>query len=285
VARGESRRDDSALYEREDAAAGACAVERGHVTKLQQLFYVARPFSRNASAVRPLRDVSWRTVTRRRNQYEQSRRCGRISGGATVVNFESIPGRTPQAITTYTSGNAVSPTAFIFDQIPGVQFSVGGMVGTNEPALYQLSGGIAGDAKSPTTVLGPVDFSFLTQFGGGAMIDIFFPTKVSKVGFWLNPSRGDVEIIAADTNFAFSHETETTLETGNPVTHGNFVGIERPTADIGGFKTIGLGTTGFTIDDFTFGGGTSAATAPEPGTLAQLGCGLLMALRLKRRER
>jgi hypothetical protein len=88
-----------------------------------------------------------------------------------------------------------------------------------------------------------------------------------------------------DTNFAFSHETETTLETGNPVTNGNFVGIERPTADIGGFKTIGLGTTGFTIDDFTFGGGTSAATAPEPGTLALLGCRVLMALRLKRRER
>lgn len=205
-----------------------------------------------------------------------------FQAGATVVNFESIAGRTPQAITSYTAGNPVSPSAFIFNQIPGVQFSVGGAVGTNEPALYQLSGGIAGDAKSGTTVLGPVDFDFTTKFSSGAMIEIFFPTKVSKVGFWLNPSLGNVEIIAADTNFAFSGLPETNLEIGNPVTAGNFVGIQRATADIGGFKIIGLGATGFTIDDFTFGGGT-AATVPEPGTLVLLCCGLLAAAsRLKR---
>jgi hypothetical protein len=79
-----------------------------------------------------------------------------FQAGATFVNFESISGRTPQTITSYTSGNAVSTSSFIFNQIPGVQFSVGGMVGTNEPALYQLSGGIAGDAKSPSAVLGPI---------------------------------------------------------------------------------------------------------------------------------
>src|SRR3989440_12697180 len=85
------------------------------------------------------------------------------------------------------------------------------------------------------------------------MIEIFFfPTKVSKVGFWLNPSLGNVSLIAADTNFAFSNLNETTLETGT-VTAGYFVGISRATADIGGFKIIGLaGTAGFTIDDFTY---------------------------------
>lgn len=57
------------------------------------------------------------------------------------------------------------------------------MPGTNSPALFQLTGAIAGDAKSPTTVLGPVDFTFLTNFQGGAMMEIFFPEKVSKVGF------------------------------------------------------------------------------------------------------
>src|SRR5262245_28484061 len=60
--------------------------------------------------------------------------------------------------------------------------------------------------------------------------------RLSKVGFWLNPSLGNVELIAADTNFAFSHLPETTLETANPVTAGHFVGISRPMADIGGFK-------------------------------------------------
>jgi hypothetical protein len=207
-----------------------------------------------------------------------------FQSGATVVNFESISGRTPQSITSYTNGAAVNPTSFIFDQIPGVQFSVGGMVGTNEPALYQLGGGIAGDAKSPTTVLGPVDFNFNTLFGSGAQIEIFFPTKVSKVGFWLNPSLGNVELIAADTNFAFSHETETTLETANPVTAGHFVGIERATADIGGFKIIGLGSTGFTIDDFTFGA-AAATTTPEPGTFILLGCGLATLIASRRYRR
>jgi len=206
-----------------------------------------------------------------------------FQSGAIVVNFESISGRTAQTITSYTSGTAVSASAFIFNQISGVQFSVGGMVGTNEPALYSLSGAIAGDAHSASTVLGPVDFDFNTKFDAGSMIEIFFPTKVSKVGFWLNPSRGNVELIAADTNFAFSHETETTLETAASVTAGNFVGIERPTADIGGFKIIGLGTTGFTVDDFTFGGASASTAVPEPTVLGLFACGLIGLQFLRRR--
>src|SRR5258708_391288 len=201
--------------------------------------------------------------------------------GATVVSFEGIAGVTPQTITNYTAGNPVSSTAFIFNQIPGVQFSVGGMVGTNEPAVYQLSGGIAGDAKSPANVLGPVDFDFTTKFNSSGLIEIFFPTKVSKVGFWLNPSLGNVLMIAADTNFAFSHETETTLEIGTG-TAGNFVGIERPTADIGGLTIqTTAGTHRFTIDDFTFGGAAASTDAPEPGSLALLGFGLIAMSRLK----
>jgi hypothetical protein len=151
-----------------------------------------------------------------------------FQSGATVVNFDSIAGRTPQTITSYTSGNAVSSTAFISNQIAGVQFSVGGNPATNQPALYTLSGAIAGNANTPPTVLGPVDFDFTTKFNGQAMIEIFFPTKVSKVGFWLNPALGNVNLIAADTNFAFSMMNETNLETFNNAPAGNFVGIERP---------------------------------------------------------
>jgi hypothetical protein len=206
-----------------------------------------------------------------------------FQSGATVEDFESVSGRTPQAITSYTAGDAVSATAFVFDQIPGVRFSVGGMVGTNAPALYTLTGGIAGDAKSPTTVLGPVDFDFTTKFNSSAMIEIFFPVKVSRVGFWLNPSLGNASILAADTNFAFSGLPETTLENGN-VTAGNFVGVQRPTADIGGFKILALGANGVSIDDFTFAAGGTSSDVPEPATYALLGCGLfLLGLRCKRR--
>jgi hypothetical protein len=90
------------------------------------------------------------------------------------------------------------------------------------------------------------------------------------VGFWLNPSLGDVKLIAADTNFAFSHLPETSLESLDRAHAGNFVGIERPTADIGGFKIIGLGQTGFTIDNFTYST-PGASAVPEPATSLLIG--------------
>jgi len=190
-----------------------------------------------------------------------------FQSGINVVNFESVTGVTPQTITGYThnppapAGDPVDPKSFVFDQLPGVRFSVGGAVGTNKPAVFALSDGIAAtDAHSGTNVLGSVDFDFTTKFNNQGLIEIFFPTKVSKVGFWVNPSLGNVHLIAADTNFAFSHENENNLEIADG-TAGEFVGISRPTADIGGFKIQALSTAGFTIDDFSYGG---AAVIPEP---------------------
>jgi len=207
-----------------------------------------------------------------------------FQNGLTVQTFESLSGRTPQLITAYTQGSPVSPTAFVFNQVPGVQFSVGGTVGTNMPALYQLGGTLAANAHSGSTVLGPVDFDFTTKFGASAFIEVFFPVKVSSVGFWLNPALGNVTLIAADTNFAFSGLNETTLETFAG-TAGRFVGISRPTADIGGFKIIGTGTTGFTIDDFSYGAaGVVTTPVPEPAEWALM-LGGLAALAAWRRRR
>ena len=208
-----------------------------------------------------------------------------FQAGLTVQTFESLAGRTPQAITAYTQGDPVSPNAFVFNQVPGVQFSVGGAVGTNMPALYQLGGALAANAHSGTTVLGPVDFDFTTKFTSGAFIEVFFPVKVSSVGFWLNPVLGNVTLIAADTNFAFSGLNETTLETFTGAVAGHFVGIARPTADIGGFKIIGTGNTGFTIDDFSYGAAGGVTTPiPEPAEWALL-LGGLAAMATWRRRR
>jgi hypothetical protein len=191
--------------------------------------------------------------------------------GLTVLDFEGEAplGRTPQAISSYTAGNPVDPSAFLYDQAGGVRFSVGGGVGVNMPAIYALEGALANDAASGHNVLGTVDFEFNTNFGRGAFMEIYFPTKVSKVGFWINQQLDFVSLIALDTNFAFSGLDETILETGIGDA-GFFVGIERDTADIGGFKLFGRGNEGFTIDDFSFGGGEGGAPVPEPGTLALL---------------
>jgi len=208
-----------------------------------------------------------------------------FQSGLTVQTFDSIAGRTPQAITAYTTGVAVSPTSFVFNQVPGVQFSVGGAVGTNMPALYQLGGTLAANAHSGTTVLGPVNFDFQTHFGPGAFIEVFFPVKVSSVGFWLNPALGNVLLIATDTNLAFSGINENILESFNATVAGHFVGITRPTADIGGFKIIATGNTAFTIDDFSYGvSGQVTTPVPEPAewTLLLAGLGALGAWRRRR---
>jgi len=187
--------------------------------------------------------------------------------GATVVSFESIGGITPMAITAYTDGVPATLGSTLFNEVPGVQFSVGGNPGSpeTEPIVLQLGGGIAGDAASATNVLGSADMAGNTKFSG--FIEIYFPVKVDRVGFWLNPALGTVTIIAKDNQTAFSGDpTENQLETLVSTAAGNFVGIQRATADIGGV-TLLPSAAGITIDDLTFLASTPDTPIPEPGTL------------------
>ena len=89
-----------------------------------------------------------------------------------------------------------------------------------------------------------------------------------------------VSMIATDTNFAFSGLPETNLETGNG-TAGNFVGFDRPAADIGGLKIFATGAEGFSLDDLTLGGATTAPI-PEPSTWMMLLGGLASLAALRR---
>jgi len=193
-----------------------------------------------------------------------------FQAGAIVQTFDGVSGRTPQSISSYTAGDPVSAAALVYDQFSNVKISVGGTPGTDKPALYKLTGGIAGDASSGDTVLGSVDFDGTTKFNADALLEIYFPTQVSKVGFWLNPALGSVLIIAADTNFAFSGLTETILES-SVVDAGHFVGFDRATSDIGGFKIIATSGKGFSIDDFTY---SATSSVPEPATYGLLLAGL-----------
>ncbi len=210
--------------------------------------------------------------------------------GLTVETFDNVANRTPMAITNYDSGNPVNDAALVFDQVAGVQFSVGGSVGVNRPALYQLGGGLAGDAHSGDTVLGSVDFDGNTRFDASGLIEAFLPQKVGSLGFWLNPALGDAIVYFLNTNFAFSREEEVILGSAR-VKAGEFVGLTLEGAQIGGLKIgalrdAGGSSRGFSIDDLSYGGGTGGeppTTVPEPGS-ALLALGALLAAALARRS-
>jgi len=142
---------------------------------------------------------------------------------------------------------------------------------------------IKGDAKSASTVLAPTGMQDgTTAFTAGVFMEVFFPVKVSRVGFFLNPSLDNVSMIALDTNFAFSGLPETNLETGNGAA-GNFVGFSRPTADIGGLKIFAAGAKGFSLDDLTLGGAVTTPI-PEPTIWMMLLGGLASLAALRRRR-
>ena len=213
-----------------------------------------------------------------------------FQAGATVFDFESVADKSLTAITSYNDTDVVPVGSRVFNQISGLQFSVGGdpLAGSN-PALLGLSGAIASDASSPTTVLGPTQMGTtngagdgLTNFGGSPFIEVYLPVKVSKIGFWLNPSLSGVTITVSDLKTAFlpPGAMETQIESGSAAA-GTFVMITQPTAEIGGLF-IGGGAAGFTIDDLTVEDTTTVV--PEPGSLALFAGGLvLLAVGLRRK--
>lgn len=206
--------------------------------------------------------------------------------GATVQTFETIAGLAPLGILSY-ANTEVPAGAQLGGAIPGLHFHSGGgsfndPVGTpgTPTAFLQLQGGIAGDARSGTNVIGSLEINTTTLNVSQFFEIIFTDTLRNRAGLWLNPSLGPVTITAFDS-------TGTSLENGIG-TAGNFVGFQRPTNDIKFLSIVSTSATGFTADDLTYGVVGSAppgGAAPEPASFALIAAAVPGVALIARRRR
>ena len=199
-----------------------------------------------------------------------------FQSGAVVENFDDL---TALPITSYASGQAV-PSASQFSSRNLASFTDpffnSGGASFNDPisnpgtpiGIFDPEDAIAGDVVSPNNVAGPLAIGSDQAFNFGFM-EVIFPTDVSRVGLWV--THGTLQLILKDTDNQNLATGDVTV-TGSA---GQFIGIQRDSADIGGV-TMGF-PEAFTIDDFTF----ATTVIPEPANifLAALGLGVLIGCR------
>jgi hypothetical protein len=202
-----------------------------------------------------------------------------FQSGATIETFDDLSALT---IMSYGSGQTV-PTDNQFSSRSLIAFTApffnSGGASFNDPVsnpgtpigIFDPDGAIAGEVVSPNNVAGPLQIGTDQAFSNGFM-EVIFPADVQRVGLWV--THGTFTMFLKDS-------TNTNLTTGDVQVTGSagqFIGIQRDTADVRGL-TMGF-PEAFTIDDFTFAP-MAATTAPEPAsiTLAALGLGVLVALR------
>jgi hypothetical protein len=205
--------------------------------------------------------------------------------GGTVQTFESISGMTPLSLSSYAnalnSSTNVGLDAQLGLDIGGLLFHSGGGSFNNPTgnpgtptALLQLTGGIAGNAHSATNVVGSLEINTTLLDLDNFIEIVFINTLQNRVGVWLNPALGNVTFTAFDSS---GNSLESV--TGNA---GNFVAVQRATADIKFVSIVG-GAAGFTIDDLTFAGVTTPTPkVPEPSSLSLLALGCLAVFGFRR---
>jgi hypothetical protein len=185
--------------------------------------------------------------------------------GATIENFDS--GLTGLSITSYAPVNVPAGSQFSSRNInnPSVPFfHSGGGSFNNPPAnlgtpvgVFNPEGGIAAEVSSQNNVIGPLEINTTTAFGAGAFMEVRFVTPVSRFGFQV--THGSVNVFLGDTN----NLTPVTGDTSVSGTIGNFIGVDRGTADIGRISIFSTNPNDtFTLDDLTF---ASATTPPSSG--------------------
>jgi hypothetical protein len=194
-----------------------------------------------------------------------------FQAGATVENFDDLPALT---ITSYDPGQTVPATNQFSSRnlaaFTSPFFNSGG-ASFNDPVanpgtpigIFDPDGVIAGEVQSPNNVAGPLTVGTNEAFTNGFM-EVIFPADVIRVGFWVTHG-SNIQLILKDSN-------NTNLSTGDFLVTGNagqFIGIQRDTADVRGV-TIGFGAS--TIDGFTY---SSTAMIPEPSSLLLIAMGLM----------
>jgi hypothetical protein len=192
-----------------------------------------------------------------------------FQSGATVEGFDDLSALT---ITSYDDGQTV-PAANQFSSrnlsvFTSPFFNSGG-ASFNDPVgnpgtkigIFDPDGAIAGEVVSPDNVAGPLTVGTDTAFTNGFM-EVIFPEDVIRVGIWITHGT-NIQLILKDS----SNQNLSTGDFSVTGSTGQFIGIQRDTADVRGV-TIGFGA--FSIDDFTY----SSTPVPEPSSFVLIAMGL-----------
>lgn len=208
-----------------------------------------------------------------------------FQSGATVETFDNISGVTPFSITDYNPVDLTgSPALFTKDPAQSAFYNSGGATFNNPTgnpgvpiAAVSPTGAIADEKLSGNSVAGPLGVVTppFTLFEPGAFMEVIFPSLVSKVGLFV--AHGSITVILKDSN----NQNLSTGEFTQTGSAGEFIGLTRTAADVGGVTILGTGA--FTIDDFTYLVGTGGTTTtPDGGStfgLLAAGASLLFAKR------
>jgi hypothetical protein len=210
-----------------------------------------------------------------------------FENGATVETFDSIAGVTAVSISDYNAKDlTLFPAAQFNKDAAQPAFYNSGGASFNDPVgnpgvpigIAAPTGGIAANKFSGANVAGPIGEDPITPvpilFGDGAIfMEVIFPTLVSKVGLYV--ASGNLSLFLKDSN-------NSNLATGDfqaTGAAGEYIGLERASADVGGVTIVGQGA--FTIDDFTYLVGTTTGndnnntTAPDSGSTFGLALGAM----------
>jgi hypothetical protein len=190
-----------------------------------------------------------------------------FQAGAIVEGFDDLPALT---ITTYDDGQTVPP-ANQFSSRDLASFTApfynSGGASFNDPVgnpgtpigIFDPDGAIAGEVRSPDHVAGPLNTGTDEAFNNG-FLEVIFPVDMIRVGVWITHGT-NIQLILKDAN----NQNLATGDFSVTGSTGQFIGIQRDTADVRGVTIL---FDAFTIDDFTY----STTVIPEPAS------GLLVAM-------